>query len=105
MKITDETFEQEVLAPDRPAVVEFFSNSCSHCQVMNSLINELAPQYAEKVNFFMANVMHNSQAVKQYQVMGTPTLVFFKNHRPIGKIPGMVPLKPLKEKVDSLLSQ
>jgi thioredoxin 1 len=101
-EISDEDFEQEVLASDTPAVVDFYSTTCAPCQVMSGLLSEIGPEYAGKVNIFKINVSHNPETVRMYQVQSVPTLVFFKNHRPKEKLTGLLQLEPLKEKFDRL---
>ncbi len=101
-EINDENFEQEVLAPELPAVVEFWSARCPHCQVMTGLLNEISPMYTGRINIFRLKVEENPQAAIQYQIQGTPTLVFFKNHRPVERITGLIALNPLREKLNSL---
>jgi thioredoxin 1 len=101
-EVSDADFEQKVLAPDTPAVVDFWSSKCAPCQVMAGLINELGPDYAGQINFFKLNVDYNPQAATQYQVRSVPTLMLFKNHRPAERIVGLIQLNPLKEKLDKL---
>jgi thioredoxin 1 len=102
-EITDLDFEQEVLASDTPAVVDFYSTTCAPCQVMSGLLREIGPEYAGRVNIFKLNVSNNLETARLYQVQSVPTLVFFKNHRPKDKIVGLLPLIPLKEQIEKLL--
>ncbi|HEQ98067.1 MAG TPA: thiol reductase thioredoxin [candidate division Zixibacteria bacterium] len=102
-ELGDADFDQKVLASDTPAVVDFWSSRCAPCQVMSGLLNELGPDYAGKINIFKLNVDYNAQAAAQYQVRSVPTLVLFKNHRPVERIVGLVQLNPLKEKLDKLV--
>jgi len=102
-EITDSDFEQEVLASDTPAVVDFYSTTCPPCQVMSGLLSEIGPEYAGKVNIYKLNVINNPETARMHQIQGVPTLVFFKNHRPVDKAVGLIPLLPLKEKIENLL--
>jgi thioredoxin 1 len=100
--ITDETFEQEVLASDIPAVVDFWSHRCPPCQVIAGLLDEIGPDYAGRVNIFKLNVDQNPRTTVQYQIRGLPTIIFFKNHRPVDQVVGLLPLNPLRRKFDRL---
>jgi thioredoxin len=101
-EIDDAQFEQLVLADDVPAVVDFFSTTCPPCQVMSGLLSELGPEYVGKVNVFKINVSFNPETARIYQIQSVPTLVFFRNHRPVDKVVGLIPIMPLKQKLDSL---
>jgi len=99
---TDETFEQDVLASDIPAVVDFWSSRCPPCQVMGGLLNEIGPDYAGRVNIFKLNVDHYPGITAQYQIRGVPTIIFFRQGRAVDKVVGLLPLNPLREKMDEL---
>ena len=100
--ITDESFEQEVLASDIPAVVDFWSPKCPPCQVMGGLLNEIGPEYAGRVNIFKLNVDQNLHTTVQYQVQSIPTVILFSNGRAVDRIVGLLPLNPLRQKLDRL---
>jgi len=100
--ITDESFEPEVLASDIPSVVNFWSPQCSHCQVMAGLLNEIGPDYVGRVNIFKLNVLQNPETTALYQVQGIPTLILFRKGRAVDRIVGLLPLNPLREKLEGL---
>jgi thioredoxin 1 len=103
--VTDETFEQMVLATGTPAVVDFWSSTCAPCQVMSGLLEEIGPEFAGRVNIYKLNTDQNPQSAIQYQIRGVPTLILFKDHRPVERITGLIPLNPLKEKLEKLARQ
>jgi thioredoxin 1 len=86
--ITDESFEQEVLAPGVPAVVSF--------------LDEIGPDYVGRVNLFRLNVLQNPTTAALYQVQGTPTLILFREGRAVDRIVGLMPLNPLRQKMEEL---
>ena len=100
--ITDESFEQEVLASGVPAVVNFWSPRCPHCQVMSGLLDEVGPDYAGRVNIFKLDMLQNPTTTMQYQVQGTPTVILFRKGRAVDRMVGLMPLNPLRNKLDSL---
>jgi thioredoxin 1 len=100
--VTDESFEQEVLASDTPALVDFWSRRCPPCQVMGGLLNEIGPDYAGIVNIFKLDVDENPQITMRYQITSIPTVILFRNGRVVDRIVGLIPLNPLRAKLDSL---
>lgn len=100
--VTDASFEQDVLASDLPVVVDFSSPKCSPCQVMKGLLDEIGPDYVGRVNIFQLNVDENPETAMRYQVMSVPTLILFHRGRPRETITGLIPLNPLREKLDKL---
>lgn len=100
--IDEDTFEQEVLASDIPAAVDFWSSTCPPCQVMGGLLNELGPDYVGQVNIFKLNVNQNPQIAGRYQVQSVPTLILFRDGRAVDRIVGLMPLNQLRNKLDWL---
>lgn len=100
--VTDESFEQDVLASDIPVVVDFWSSRCAPCHVMGGLLNEIGPEYAGRISIFKLNVDQNSQTAINYQVASVPTVILFRNGKAVDRIVGLMPLNPLKQKFDQL---
>ena len=100
--VTDESFEQEVLASDIPVVVDFWSTRCPPCHVMGGLLNEIGPEYIGRVSIFKLNVDENPQTAMQYQIASIPTVILFRNGKVVDRIVGLMPLNPLKQKFDRL---
>ncbi len=102
LPLTDESFQEEVLESDIPAVVDFWSPRCSPCQVMGGLLDEIGPDYVGRVNIFKLNVEQNPQTTMRYRIRSVPTVILFHKGKPIERMVGLVPLKPLRGKLDSL---
>ena len=100
--VTDESFVQDVLHSNLPAVVDFWSSTCAPCQVMGGLLNELGPQYADRIQIFKANVEQSPEIAEQYRIRSIPTLVFLRNGREVDRIVGLLPLNPLRARLDKL---
>ena len=100
--VTDQFFQKEVLESDVPAVVDFWSPRCSPCQVMGGLLDEIGPDYAGRVQIFKLNVDQNPETAMLYQVQSIPTVIFFKKGRPVDRIVGLLPLNPLRAKLENL---
>lgn len=101
--VTDDTFEEEVLASDLPVVVDFWSKTCPPCQVMGGLLNELGPEYAGKLKILKMNVDENRRTPGQFQIRSIPTIILFYKGRPVDTIVGLLPLIPLRNKFDHLV--
>ena len=69
---------------------------------MKGLLEEIGPDYVGRVNIFQMNVDENPETAMKYQIMSVPTLIFFNRGRPRDTITGLIPLNPLREKLDKL---
>lgn len=91
-----------MLESEIPVVVDFWSARCSPCQVMGGLLDEIGPDYVGRVMVFKLNVDQNPQTAAQYQVRSIPTLVLFRKGEPVDRIMGLLPLNPLRARLDEL---
>jgi thioredoxin 1 len=100
--LTDEEFAQEVISSSLPAVVSFYSSRCSHCHVMTGLLNEIGPDYIDRVAVFKMNVEHSQQTAAKFKIMKVPTVVFIRDQKVVDTVVGLIPIIPLREKFDRL---
>jgi thioredoxin 1 len=99
---SDETFEQDVLASGLPVVVDFYSNTCPPCHVMSGLLKELGPDYVGRVNIFTVNVNYSPGISQQFGIHSVPTLILFHKGKVVDTVVGLIPLQPLRAKLDEL---
>jgi thioredoxin 1 len=102
LPVTDGSFRREVLESDIPAVVDFWSPGCAPCQVAGGLLDELGPDYFGRVHFFKLNVDQNPETAVKYGVQSVPTVILFHRGRPVDRIVGLLPLNPLRARLDRL---
>ncbi len=73
--ITNDNFEQEVLAAKIPVIMDFWADWCGPCKMQASIFDALAEELDGKVKFGKVNVDEESALALKYQVMSIPTLV------------------------------
>ena len=102
---TDANFEAEVLNSDQPVLVDFWATWCGPCRTIAPTIEELASDYDGRARVVKLDVDNNPQTAMKYGIRSIPSLLFFKDGRPVDQMVGVVPKKVLAQKLDALAAQ
>lgn len=86
--ITDQNFAKEVLESKLPALVDFWAPWCMPCRMVSPIIDQLAGEYEGKVVVGKVNVDENSDTASQFGIMSIPTVMLFKNGKPVKSLTG-----------------
>jgi len=105
IKVDEKTWDQEVLKAQGLVMVDFWAVWCGPCQMVAPIVEDLSNEYAGRLKVAKLNTDENPAVASRYQIMGIPTLLFFKDGKPMDKIVGAAPKKQFKDKIDSLLTK
>ncbi len=101
---TDDTFETEVLQSNIPVLVDFWAEWCQPCQMVGPLVEELGHEYEGKVKVGKMNVDENINVPGNYGIMSIPTLMVFKEGKPVKTMVGVQGKDQLKRALDEALN-
>ncbi len=105
MIFTDQNFQTEVLnEKTKPVLVDFWAVWCGPCRMLAPTVEEIAGEYAGRLKVLKLNTDENQEIASRYQIMGIPTLLFFKGGNVVDKVVGVVAKRQIKERVDALLT-
>ena len=76
--VSDADFQAEVLASDRPVLVDFWAEWCVPCHMVSPVVEEIARDHSAILKAVKLNVDDHPQIAQQYRVMSIPTLIVFK---------------------------
>ncbi len=101
--VSDSNFEQEVLKADKPVLVDFWAPWCGPCRMVAPVVEELADDYAGRVEFVKLNTDDNPDTAVKYGIRSIPTLLVFKEGEVAGQIVGFRPKRDLAERLDAVV--
>ena len=94
-KITDTSFESDVLKADGPVLVDFWAEWCGPCRMIGPALEELDALGA-KVTITKRTIDENPDTPGRYGVRGIPTMILFKGGAPAATKVGAAPKGQLK---------
>jgi len=101
--VTDSTFDEIVLKSANPVLVDFWATWCRPCQMVAPILEELTQEYSGKLTIAKLDVDQNQQTAQKYHVMSIPTMIIFKEGKPVANIIGFKPKDKLKQELDAAL--
>ncbi len=91
LHVGDADFDAQVLQSSEPVLVDFWAEWCGPCKAIAPMLDEMATAYAGRAKIAKVNVDHNPQTARQFQIRGLPTLILFKDGKPVGTQMGVPP--------------
>lgn len=77
--VTDATFASDVLASDKPVLVDFWADWCGPCRSIAPILDELATEYGDRIDVVKVNVDTNPEVISEYDVASVPTMkIYFR---------------------------
>jgi thioredoxin 1 len=96
-KVTDATFEKDVLKATEPVVVDFWAEWCGPCRMIAPALEEISKSLNGKVKIVKLNVDENPGTAAKFGIMSIPTLMLFKNGELASRQIGAAPKQKLEQ--------
>jgi thioredoxin 1 len=102
-KVSDSSFEADVLKASGPVLVDFWAEWCGPCKQIAPALEDLAKDLGAKVTVAKLNIDENPTTPQKYGVRGIPTLMLFKGGQVAAMKVGSLAKSKLYEWVQSVL--
>lgn len=95
--VTNDNFEEEVLASKVPVILDFWADWCMPCKMQSPILDAFAAEMGGKVKIGKVNVDEEAALALKYQIMSIPTLVLMDQGVFIKRVSGVQQTGDLKK--------
>ncbi len=96
-QILDFNFEEEISSGT--VIVDFWAEWCGPCRIQGPIIDQLSEKVGDKVKVCKMDVDSNPSTAGKLGIASIPTLIVFKDGKPVKKMIGLQTLDILEEAV------
>ena len=87
--VSQSTFDQEVLQPDQPVLVDFWAEWCTPCHAVAPVLERIAAEHDLKL--VKVNYDEERQLAERFGVLSIPNMILFENGEPKAQTIGAQP--------------
>lgn len=97
------SFDEMLSGSDVPVLVDFYADWCGPCQMMAPILEQVNAQLKPRLRVVKINTDKYPQLASQYQIHALPTLVLFKQGKPVDRIEGVMSAPQLTQHLQTLI--
>ena len=97
VKVTDESFEKDVLQSSTPVLVDFWAEWCGPCKQIAPALDQISEELAGEVTVAKVNIEESPLTPGRYGVRGIPTLMLFRDGQMASMKVGAMPKQKILE--------
>ncbi len=102
LEVTSENVK-ELLASDKPLVLDFWAEWCAPCRAISPVIEKLSHDFEGKVNIGKCNIGVYDEIAVDFSIRAVPTILFFKGGKLVDKHVGSIDEEALRARIKNLL--
>ena len=97
VKVTDDSFDSDVLKASKPVLVDFWAEWCGPCKQIAPALDQISEELADQVTVVKVNIDDNPMSPGRYGVRGIPTMLLFKDGQVASMKVGAMPKSKILE--------
>ncbi len=80
---------QELIRSGKPVLVDFYATWCGPCKVMTPILDDVKKAIGDTGSILKVDIDRNPQAASHFSIQGVPTLILFKDGKPVWRQSGV----------------
>lgn len=101
--ITTADFDSVLAADDKPVLVDFWASWCGPCRALGPVVEQVGDEMADRLTVYKCNVDEEGDLAQRFQIVSIPTLILFKNGKPVHTLIGNMPKADLVKELEANL--
>ncbi len=81
-------FQKRIEETEKPVIVDFWAPWCAPCMRAKPVLDKLAKEYGDTVEFLPVNADDSREILEQFRVFGIPTIITIRNGEEVGRVTG-----------------
>ncbi len=102
--LTDDEFESTIANAKGAILVDFWAEWCGPCKQLSPILDEISKDMGDKVTIAKVNIDDNPESPQKYGVRGIPTLILFKDGKPVATKVGSMPKSQLVDWLNTVVA-
>ncbi|OVE80376.1 thioredoxin [bacterium I07] len=98
------SFDDLLKHSQQPVLVDFWAEWCGACKMVSPTIQQIAAEFKGKLLTVKINVDKKKHLAARYQINSIPTIMMFKDGKPVMRLTGAQPLDVIRREVQQRLS-
>jgi thioredoxin 1 len=97
--VTEQSFDQEVLASETPVLVDFWAEWCQPCHMVAPVLDKIVDERHGELKLVKINIDEQPSLAQRYGIASIPTMVLFKDGEPAAAALGAQPKSALERQL------
>lgn len=103
--LTDENFGETIAKSKKPVLVDFWSSWCTPCKFLAPILDKIAQDFKDKIIFAKVELDDAPLTAENYQIQQIPTVILFKNGKPVSFFIGAQKEETIQDWLESELNK
>ncbi len=100
--LSNETFDEQVLASSTPVLVDFWADWCPPCRALAPTLEELAAELTGTARIASVDTDKQPELSERFSISSIPTLIFFQHGQEVQRVIGAAPASELSSRLAEL---
>ena len=101
--ITSADFDSVLAGSEKPVLVDFWASWCGPCRALGPVVEQVGDEMADRLTVYKCNVDEEGDLAQRFQIVSIPTLILFKDGKPVHTMVGNMPKADLVKELEANL--